>query len=715
MRTILQSEGSECGLACLAMIADHHGHKMDLYAMRQRFSVSTKGMTLETLMGYATALNFSSRALKAEMSGLGKLKLPSILHWNLDHFVVLRKISKSRSGERRYLIVDPAVGERKLSHAEVSQSFTGVALELMPSPQFTPAVSMRRIAMRDLVGDVFGLRGAIVQLVGLALVLELLGAFGPLLSQVIIDEIIVSGDVSLLNLIFICFALLAITQGAINGFRSWVLLRWTADVGMQWTSRLLHHMLKLPPVFFEKRNVGDILSRFGSLGAIQNILSSLFLESLLDGIMLLFAGFFMFSYSPRLASIGVVAAALYGVLRLATYPAFRRANHERILLAARENAFFMETIRGVLPLKLFGVEHDRIHQWRGMKMAVVARDLDTQRMDMAFKLASTAIHTSKAFLIFYLGAKLVIDGSLSLGMLMALIGYATVFSSRSTHLIDVWMQFKLLKLHNERVADIALEDQEPCPPCLTDTSRLAPIVTLKGVRFRYAAGDPWILDGVDLVLDPNQAVALVGKSGCGKTTLVKIILGLLPPTEGEVCLDGIPVHKLGLAAYRQLIGTVMQDDVLLSGSVLENISFFSQHADRQHAVECARLAGVHGEIAAMPMGYETFVGEQGCVLSAGQKQRVLLARALYKKPRILVIDEGTSNLDVPNERRVSQAVAGLHLTRLVVAHRPETIKMADRIVTLYQGRITEAGGPDAGQDASSTMSPADVIANVRDQ
>jgi ATP-binding cassette subfamily B protein RaxB len=690
------------------MIADHYGHKMDLHAMRQRFSVSSKGMTLETLMGYSTALNLSSRALKSDMGGLARLKLPSILHWNLDHFVVLRAISKSASGERLYLIVDPAVGERKLSQTEVSHCFTGVALELMPSPMFTQAISMRRISIRDLVGNVFGLRAAIVQLVGLAFVLEFLGAFGPLLNQIIIDEIIVTGDVSLLNLIFLCFALIAITQGAINWFRSWVLLRWTADVGIQWSSRLLHHMLKLPPIFFEKRNVGDILSRFASLGTVQNILSSLFLESLLDLIMMLFAGFFMFSYSPRLAIICLAAGVLYFVLRMAMYPAFRRANHERILLAAKENSFFMETIRGVLPLKLFGVEHDRIQMWRAKKMAVVERDLETQRMDMFFRLTSTAINTSKAFLILYLGAKLVIDGLLSLGMLMALIGYTSVFSSRFTNLVDVLMRFRILNLHNERVAEIALEEEEPGPLSLTDPTRLDPIVTLKGVRFRYAAGDPWILDGVDLVLHPNQTVALVGKSGCGKTTLVKIILGLLSPTEGDVLIDGVPVHKLGLTVYRQLIGTVMQDDVLLSGSVLENICFFSQHVDRTHAVECAKLAGVHGEIAAMPMGYETFVGELGSVLSAGQKQRVLLARALYKKPRILVIDEGTSNLDVPNERRVSQAVAGLNLTRLVVAHRPETIKMADRIATLYKGRTHETSVPDPVQEALPTNMPGNI-------
>ena len=223
----------------------------------------------------------------------------------------------------------------------------------------------------------------------------------------------------------------------------------------------------------------------------------------------------------------------------------------------------------------------------------------------------------------------------------------------------------------------------------TDTSRLVASITLRNVRFRYAEGEPWVIDGVNLHIPSGQSVALVGPSGCGKTTLCKIILGLLEPTEGEILIDNIPIKQLGLANYRELVGTVMQDDVLLSGSIIDNIMFYDLPGDFERAFECARLAAIHDDIMAMPMGYQTVIGDMGSSLSGGQKQRVLLARALYKRPRILALDEATSHLDVNNERRVSQAINQLQLTRIIVAHRPETIQSAQRIVAMDGGRVVE--------------------------
>lgn len=707
MRTILQSEGSECGLACLAMVADHHGYKLDLYTLRKKFSVSLKGMTLESLIGYAAALDFSTRPLRAEPANLSSLRLPCILHWNLDHFVVLRSVSRSVFGAETFVIVDPAVGERKLTLEEVSCSFTGVVLELLPSPSFQPVEERRKISLADLVGRVFGLRRAVVQLLGLAFALELLAVFGPFFNQIIIDDIVVTGDVSLLNLLLICFGLLMVMQTAVSIFRSWILLRWSASVGVQWATRLLSHLVKLPLSFFERRHMGDIVSRFGSLAYVQSTLSSLFLESLLDVIMVVFASIFMFMYSTTLALATFAAAMLYLILRLSLYPSFKRANHERLLLSAREASFFMETVRGIAPLKLFGVEHDRVQRWQSIKMAVVERDLETQKLDIIFKLASTSISTSRTLLVLYFGARAVIDGELSVGMLMAFSSYSMIFSGRVNNLTDLWIRMKMLSLHNDRIAEIALEERELPPETLSDVSRLEPLITLENVRFRYAQGEPWVIDGVNLTLRPNETAVLVGKSGCGKSTLFKIILGLVPPTEGEVLIDGIPINKIGLQAYRQLIGTVMQDDVLLAGSVVDNISFFSPRIDRQHAVDCAQLAGIHAEICAMPMGYETHVGDMGNVLSAGQRQRVLLARALYKRPKILAIDEGTSHLDVSNERRVNHSISGLALTRLIIAHRPETIKTADRVILLHKGKVLELNPIDGLSYANTEPASAE--------
>jgi ATP-binding cassette subfamily B protein RaxB len=255
--------------------------------------------------------------------------------------------------------------------------------------------------------------------------------------------------------------------------------------------------------------------------------------------------------------------------------------------------------------------------------------------------------------------------------------------------IDVLVNVKMLGLHAERLADIVGATPEPDVEMETDVARIAPSIALRGVKFRYGDAEPWILDGIDLEIPAGEHVALAGASGCGKTTLCKIMIGLLEPVEGEVLVGGIPIRRLGLRTYRQMVGTVMQDDVLLAGSILDNISFFDTSADLDRVTQCARLAAIHDDIAAMPMGYQTLVGELGSSLSGGQKQRVLLARALYKQPMILALDEATSHLDIDNERKVNQSLAGLNLTRVTVAHRPESIRAARRVVTLSAGAVVQ--------------------------
>ena len=274
------------------------------------------------------------------------------------------------------------------------------------------------------------------------------------------------------------------------------------------------------------------------------------------------------------------------------------------------------------------------------------------------------------------------ENSLTLGMLMAFTSYAATFSGRMTALIGYGIDVKMLSLHAERVADIALEPEEETPNVETDLTRISPRIALREVSFRYAEGEPWVLKDVSLCVEAQESVAIIGPSGCGKTTLLKIILGLLPPTTGEVLIDGVPIRQIGLPAYRSLIGAVLQEDTLLAGSIAENISFFDLHLQQEKIETCTKLAALHDEICAMPMGYQTLVGDMGSSLSGGQKQRLLLARALYRQPKILVLDEATSHLDIFNEQRIVKALSELSLTRIIVAHRPETIAGAGRVIAL---------------------------------
>ncbi|MFZ6861670.1 peptidase domain-containing ABC transporter [Undibacterium sp. Ji67W] len=689
MKTILQTESSECGLACLAMAASYYGHHSDLADLRRKFSISLKGATMAQLMRHAAALHLSTRPLQLELEEIPQLQTPCILHWNLNHFVVLKRVTKSWRGKVTLVLLDPAVGERRVSLQEASAHFTGVALELFPSAAFQKKDERKKVAIRDLTGHIVGLRPAIAQVMLLALALEIFAICSPLFNQFVVDEVIVSGDKELLTVLVFGFGLLMITQTAISLARSWFLMRWSMDISFQWSARVFAHLTYLPVSFFEKRHLGDVVSRFGSIAAIQSTLTSLFVESALDGLMALLALGMMLVYSLKLSALVLGTVFVYALLRWIFYHPFREASQERLILSSKESSHFLETIRAVSPLKLFGREEERRARWLNLKMDVQNRDTKTQKMSIMFKIANTSLFGIQGLALFYIGAGQVMSNTLSVGMLMAFSSYAGTFSGRFFSLIDLVVNLKMLGLHSERLADIVLEEAEVDMVIETDLSRINPTITLKNIKFRYGEGEPWILNGINLNIPAGQSIALVGPSGCGKTTLCKVILGLLKPTEGEILIDDIPIQQLGLKAYRQLVGTVMQDDVLLAGSIRDNISFFDAHTDQTRVEQCAQQAAIHQDIVKMPMGYQTLVGDMGSSLSGGQKQRVLLARALYKQPKILALDEATSHLDVDNEHKVNEALKGLRLTRIMVAHRPETINAAERVVTLLDGCVSE--------------------------
>jgi ATP-binding cassette subfamily B protein RaxB len=678
MRTILQSEAAECGLACLAMVGDAHGLRMDLSELRRRFSVSLKGATLATLIRHAQALHLSARPLRLDLEELPQLRLPCVLHWNLNHFVVLKAVKGPW-----VTVLDPAVGERRLPISEVSAAFTGVALELSPTAAFKPADERKRMQLRELVGPVTGLRRVLFQVFLLALALEVFALASPLFNQFVVDEVVLSGDRELLGVLAIGFALLLVTQTTIDVLRSWILMRLSISVRMQWTGSLFAHLLRLPASFFEKRHLGDLVSRFGSINAMQGTLTTAVVSAVLDGIMGLLALVMMLIYSLQLAAVVIASTALYGLLRWGFYRPFKDASRERLELSARENSHFLETLRAVVPIKLAGFESERRARWQNLLADVFNRDIKTQKLGILFSTSATFITGTSALLSFALGAGQVMDQTLTLGMLMAFSSYAGNFSGRVNALIGYGIDIKMLGMHAERVADIALEPPEEVPAIETDVSRLQPRLEVRNVSFRYAEGEPWVLRNLNLTIEAGESVAIVGPSGCGKTTLLKLMLGLLQPTEGEILIDGIPVKRLGLPAYRSLIGAVLQDDCLMAGSISDNISFFDLRIDESRVQACAQIAAIHEEISKMPMGYQTLVGDMGMSLSGGQKQRVLLARAFYRNPKLLILDEATSHLDTVNEQRIADALVAMGTTRIIVAHRMESIASAVRVVSLH--------------------------------
>ena len=675
------------------MVARAHRMQLDLSELRRRFPVSLKGATLAQLVSYASRLNFSSRPVRLELDELGQLPLPCILHWDLNHFVVLKKVGRST-----VTILDPAVGERRLALAEVSRHFTGVALELMPNARFKPADKRQRVALSALTGRVLGLKRSLLQIFAVAVVLELFAIASPLLNQLVVDDAIATHDADLLSVLIMGFAMLLVIQTAVGLARSWMVMVLGQSLSLQWASNVFAHLVKLPVEFFEKRHLGDIVSRFGSVGAIQRTLTTSVIEAVLDGIMGVAALGMMLLYSFQLTCVVLGSVALYGLLRWLSYMPFRGAASERLVISARENSHFLETLRAITPLKLFGREQERRARWQNLLVEVQNRDVLTAKMNIAFSTAQTLVFGVENLLVFWIGAGLVMQmgavgagmaSPFTIGMLFAFISYKGQFTGRVSALINYAVEIRMLSLHAERLGDIVLAPVEQDTVPSHELAHLEPSIELRNVSFRYGEGEPWILKDANLTLAARQSVALVGPSGCGKTTLLKILLGLLNPQEGEVLYGGIPVKHLGLQNYRRRIGTVMQEDALLAGSIGDNISFFDAQSSQHDIHACAAVAAVHEDIAKMPMGYQTLVGDMGSSLSGGQKQRVLLARALYKKPKVLALDEATSHLDIANEQRVTHALAQMPLTRIIVAHRPETIAGAQRVVRLQLGQLLE--------------------------
>jgi ATP-binding cassette subfamily B protein RaxB len=544
------------------------------------------------------------------------------------------------------------------------------------------------------MGQVSGLGRSLGQVLWLAAALELFTILTPIFQQWTVDQVIVSTNRDLLTTLALGFGLLLLAQQAVDAIRGWVLMYLSTVVNIQWRANVFTHLLNLPVGYFEKRHLGDVVSRFGSIDTIQKTLTTSFLEAILDGAMTAITLVLMFIYSARLACIAVAAMSLYGLSRWIWFAPLRRAREDQIVHAAKQASHFLETVRGIKVIKLFGRQEERRASWLTLLVEQINAELRSQKLTLLYHSLNGVLFGLENLLIVWCGALLVINGHFTVGLLIAFLAYKGQFDTRVASLIDKLIDVKMIALQGERLADIVLSEPESLVVDGQDPDRAVPAtLELKNIRFRYADQEPYVLDGVSFKIGAGESVAIAGPSGGGKTTLLNLLLGIHAPTEGEVRIGGLKIEELGLESLRQMIGTVLQDDVLFAGSLADNISFFDSGADQAWIEECARLASIHEDITLMPMGYNTLVGDMGTVLSGGQKQRVLLARALYKRPRILFLDEATSHLDLAREQAVNAAIRSLNITRVIVAHRPETIASADRVIALDFGVVQESDPP----------------------
>ncbi|WP_298199056.1 peptidase domain-containing ABC transporter [Novosphingobium sp.] len=685
---IRQTEAAECGLACLAMVASFHGHQTDLTTLRRQFAISLKGATLKTLIGIADDLGFNGRPLRGEPEELGEIALPAILHWDLNHFVVLARVERSLRGTR-YHVHNPALGEEVLTEAELSRHFTGVVLELTPSERFQRKTERAPLRITQLWTRIVGLQATLVQVGFLSLLLQLFAFAGPFYLQLAVDTAIPTFDTDFLLALAAGFAGITVLNLTTSTLREVILLKLGSTLGYQLVANLFRQLVRLPMGYFEKRHTGDVISRFESTQPITDMLSHGLIQALVDGIMALGTLGLMLYYSPVLAGIALGALAISILAQVLYFGALRLANANVIAARAAESSTMIETVRGMAAIKLFAREGDRQRFWQNKRAAVVNAQIRMGRMQVWFNAATGAVMGLENILFVYLAVKMTIAAQFTVGMIFAFQSYKGQFLGAANRLVQQWVQFRLLDVHLTRIADIALTPAEPQPRAMA--SQFQPSfrgeIELRDVHFSYGYGEKPVLSGVNLKIAAGETVALVGPSGGGKTTLMKLMLGFYPPTKGEILIDGEPLHQFGLQRYRRQIGAVLQEDVLYAGSLAENIAFFDAELDMERVIEVARLACIHDEIMAMPMGFESLVGDMGSTLSGGQKQRVLLARALYAEPKVLFLDEGTAHLDPPTECAVHASLRKSRTTKINIVHNRHSKFDFSHAYLVNEGRI----------------------------
>ena len=675
---IHQTETAECGLACLAMICGHFGKNIDLIYLRRKFNLSARGATLAGINGIAEQLGMATRALSLELDELRVLKTPCILHWDFSHFVVLVSVKRNR-----YVLHDPARGIRYISREEMSRYFTGVALEVWPGSEFQSETLQTRISLRSLINSIYGIKRTLAKIFCLSVVIEAINLLMPVGTQLVMDHAIPAGDRGLLTLISAALMFFILLKAATSTLRAWSSLVMSTLINVQWQSGLFDHLLRLPLAFFERRKLGDIQSRFDSLDTLRATFTTSVIGFIMDSIMVVGVCVMMLLYGGYLTWIVLCFTTIYIFIRLVTYGNYRQISEECLVREACAASYFMETLYGIATVKIQGMVGIRGAHWLNMKIDAINSGIKLTRMDLLFGGINTFVTACDQIVILWLGAGLVIDNQMTIGMFVAFSSFRGQFSERVASLTSFLLQLRIMSLHNERIADIALHEKEEKKPEIEIVADMGPIsLETNGLSYRYDSQSAPIFSALSLSVAPGESVAITGASGAGKTTLMKVLCGLFEPDSGRVLINGIDIRQIGINNYHRMIACVMQDDRLFSGSIRENICGFAEEMDEEWMVECARASHIHDVIMNMPMGYETLIGELGEGLSGGQKQRIFIARALYRKPGILFMDEATSALDSESEHFVNVAIKNMNITRVIIAHRETTLRTVDRVISI---------------------------------
>lgn len=674
MPVTLQGEANECGLACLQMILGHYGVHLPLSALRQDENAN-QAITLLQLKQMATRHHLNARALRCELEDLSELTLPAILHVDFDHFVVITHVARGSA-----TIIDPAHGKRQVSRDELNRRFTGIVLELEPGVGFkktgsditySPIRFLRQLPVTNLINP-------LTLLLLLSICVQAFALITPFYFQIIIDEALLVDSSDLIVVVTFGFAMVYLVSAITQWFRGLVVIHVGNRLSYLLSAWLFGHLMTLPIRFFERRTIGDIISRFGSLKPMQDFITGSAVGILIDSLMVLTTFAMLMVYSGKVALAILVILVIYVVFQYALYFPMRARTHEALIADARLQSHFIESTRIVGSLKRFDAEDKRLEDWLGKLVVGINAEVRVDRTQLVFELSRYLLSAMTLLTVVYLASTEVASLSLTIGMLYTMVAYTNHLTSAVLSLTSEWQRFLMLSLHVQRVSDIL--DAPADGRTVTLPIKTVNRIDFRATSFAYAGQSTNLVERLDLAVDENQSVAVTGPSGSGKSTLLQLLMGFETPQAGEILINGQPVPAA--ARISPLFSSVLQTDQLVAGTLLENITFFSPNPDPEKAIRCAQLASIHEDIGRLPLGYRQKVSEMGCELSAGQQQRVLIARALYRKAPVLLLDEGTCHLDLATEMHVISNVITRPGICLFVTHRPEVAVLADIIVTL---------------------------------
>jgi ATP-binding cassette subfamily B protein RaxB len=673
---MLQQETAECGLVCLAMVAAYYGKHSSIDELRQLHGNSSRGVTFSDLLRTTKDLQLTARPLRLALSELHRLRLPAVLHWRMNHFVVL-----VRCGRRRYLIHDPASGRRKVGPTEFDKSFTGVALELLPAHGFRRRGKKKTLSFTDFAGSFRHLWRYLGLMFCLLLSTQMLALAPPIATQVLIDELVLGQNREWLYRALAGLALVMLTGVMLDGLRRWVSLFTGTNLAIDSSVRVMNHLFRLPADFINRRHTGDLMSKLESLTPIREALTDHVINSIVHGGVMLTTMAIMFLYSGWLTAVSLAGFALSAAVMVLILPASRRLRERAIIHTAAQNSSLVESLRACDVVKALGLEHLRLAHWQNHFFDAANASIREGKLSIAQKVGTGIVGVFEQVLFLGVGIAGVVDKNLTLGVLFAFMSLRGRFGSAALGLADAVQKFFLLKVHTGRLSDIALAEPVPASPAGAITSKITGSLIAENIAFRYATGASIVRDfHCDIAAGTN--VVITGPSGCGKTTLLKLLAGHLPPDNGQIYIDNMESSLWNSDTLRRQTGFVLQNDALFQGTITENISAFDTAPELLRVREAAIIAEIWPDIQALPMKLQTQVSDMGKNLSGGQVQRLLLARALYRRPAILFLDEATSHLDVGTERRVLQNIGELGITIVSVAHRPDAISRAQQVISL---------------------------------